>query len=146
MTSNLAAHARQKGDPMLGFIRRHPAATFLTAAVGLGWFITFLSAQLPTSSVLLPLVAIPVSYVPAILAWVFLRIAGSPNERRALRRRITTVRVGWRWYAFAILLPVVHIAAVALASLFGGSIPFHPALLAILPLFLLTNFGEEIGW
>ena len=131
---------------MFAFVKQHPAATFLTAAVGLGWFITFLSAQLPTSAALLALVAIPVSYVPAILALIILRIAGSADERRSLRRRITTVRVGWRWYAFAIVLPVVHVAAVGLASLAGGTIPFHPAMFAILPLFLLTNFGEEIGW
>ena len=87
------------------FVKRHPAAFFLATAVGLGWFITFLSAQLPTSSVLLPLVAIPVSYVPAVVAWIILRVAGSTDERRAFRRRLTTVRVGWRWYAFAIVLP-----------------------------------------
>jgi uncharacterized protein len=131
---------------MFAFVKRHPAATYLASAVGLGWFITFLSAQLPTSSVLLPLVAIPVSYVPAILAWMFLRVVGSAEERHDLRHRITTVRVGWRWYAFAIVLPVIHVAAVGLASLAGGTIPFHPAMLAILPLFLVTNFGEEIGW
>ena len=127
-------------------VSRGPAATFLATAVGLGWFITFLAAQLPTSSALLPLVAIPVSYVPAIVAWIILRVAGSADERRSFRRRLTTVRVGWRWYAFAIILPVTHIAGVVLAAAAGGTIPFNPALLAILPLFFLTNYGEEIGW
>ena len=56
------------------------------------------------------------------------------------------MRVGWRWYAFAIILPLTHVGGVALATIAGGTIPFNPALLAILPLFLLTNFGEEIGW
>ena len=128
------------------FVNLRPAASFLATAVGLGWFITFLAAQLPTSSALLPLVAIPVSYVPAIVAWIILRVAGSADERRSFRRRLTTVRVGWRWYAFAIILPVTHIAGVALAAAAGGTIPFNPALLAIFPLFFLTNYGEEIGW
>ena len=97
-----------------GFIERRPTACFLAAAVGLGWFITFLAANLPTSSVLLPLVAIPVSYVPALVAWTVLRVAGSTDERRSFRRRLTIVRVGWRWYAFAIILPVTHIAGVAM--------------------------------
>src|SRR6478752_4106064 len=117
------------------FVKHRPAASFLATALGLGWFITFLSLQLPTSSVLLPLVAIPVSYVPAAVAWITLRVAGSADERRSFRRRLTTIRVGWRWYAVAIVLPVTHIAGVALAAAAGGTIPFHPALLAIFPLF-----------
>src|SRR6478735_1751534 len=116
------------------FVKRHPAASFLTTAVGLGWLITFVAMQLPASSALLPLVAIPVSYVPAVVAWIILRVEGSADERRSFRRRLTTVRVGWRWYAFAIILPVTHIAAVALATAAGGTFPFNAALLAILPL------------
>jgi membrane protease YdiL (CAAX protease family) len=129
------------------WIRRQPLTAFLVGSVGLGWALTILSAQLPTSSVLLPLVAIPVSYVPAILAVIVLRIGGTPDERRALRRRLTTFRVGWIWYAIALVgLPMVHIAGVALATLFGGTMVVHPALLALLPLFIVTNLGEEIGW
>jgi membrane protease YdiL (CAAX protease family) len=131
---------------IVDFVKGRPAASFLATAVGLGWFITFLAANLPGSSALLPLVAIPVSYVPAVVAWIILRVAGSADERRSFRRRLTRVRVGWRWYAFAIILPVTHLAGVALATVAGGTIPFNPALLAILPLFLLTNYGEEIGW
>ena len=111
---------------IVDFVKRRPAATFLATAVALGWFITFLAAQLATSSALLPLVAIPVSYVPAIVAWTILRVAGSADERRSFRRRLTTVRVGWRWYAFAIILPVTHIAGVALAAVAGGTDPVQP--------------------
>lgn len=35
---------------------------------------------------------------------------------------------------------------VVLATLFGGEFPFHPELLVLLPVFLITNLGEEIGW
>ena len=28
----------------------------------------------------------------------------------------------------------------------GATFPFHPQSLALFPLFLVTNFGEEIGW
>ena len=84
--------------------------------------------------------------MPAAVAWITLRVAGLSDERRSFRHRLTTVRVGWRWYAVAIVLPLTHVGGVALATIAGGTIPFNPALLAILPLFLLTNFGEEIGW
>jgi membrane protease YdiL (CAAX protease family) len=40
----------------------------------------------------------------------------------------------------------VHLAGVALATLAGGVFPFHPQLIALVVLFFVTNFGEEIGW
>ena len=65
-----------------------------------GWALTFLSARLPTRGVLLPLIAIPVSYVPAVLAVLVLRVWGTDAERAAFKRRLTTWRVGgagWSW-------------------------------------------------
>lgn len=133
--------------PSASPIARRPLATFFIASVGLGWALTLLSAQLASNPILLPLVAIPVSYVPALMAWVVLRLTGTPDERRAWRQRLTMVRVGWRWYAVGLIaLPLVHLAGVGLATLGGGAFPFHPLLLTLFPLFLLTNYGEEIGW
>jgi len=45
-----------------------------------------------------------------------------------------------------LVLPLIHLAGVALASRWGGHFPFHPERFALLPLFLITNLGEEIGW
>jgi membrane protease YdiL (CAAX protease family) len=51
------------------------------------------------------------------------------------------------WYLAALLiLPLTHVAGVVLAAFRGGSIPFYPQRLVLLPIFLLTNLGEEIGW
>jgi membrane protease YdiL (CAAX protease family) len=131
----------------MALIRERPLATFFVGSVAIGWAVTALSMQLPGSAILLPLVAIPVSYVPAAMAFIVLRIAGSADERGALRRRLTTFRVGWMWYAVALLvLPLIHVAGVGLAALTGARIPFEPAMIALLPLFLFTNLGEEIGW
>jgi uncharacterized protein len=44
------------------------------------------------------------------------------------------------------VLPLVHLAGVALATLAGGVFPFHPQLIVLAVLFIITNFGEEIGW
>jgi membrane protease YdiL (CAAX protease family) len=128
-------------------VARHPVATFFGASVGLGWILTIASARLVSDPLVLPLVAIPVSFVPALVAWLILRIGGTPEERIAWRGRLTRVRVGWRWYAVALLaLPMTHLVGVGVAAAAGGTFPFHPGAFALLPIFLLTNFGEEIGW
>jgi membrane protease YdiL (CAAX protease family) len=128
-------------------LQQHRVAAFLAGTVGLGWLVTFLAAQLPAGSALAPLLALPVSFIPAIVAVVLVRVTRPDPERRGLRSRLTTVRVGLRWYVAAIaILPTIHLAGVELAAVAGGSIAVHPALLAVLPLFLLTSLGEELGW
>jgi membrane protease YdiL (CAAX protease family) len=122
-------------------------AAFFVASVGLGWLVTLGSAQIASNPLILPLIAIPVSYVPALMAWLVLRVAGTPDERQEWRDRLTRLPGGWRWFVVALLvLPLVHLVGVALATLAGGVFPFHPQLIALVVLFVLTNFGEEIGW
>ena len=126
---------------------QRPLIIFLAGSVIVGWALTFLAAWLSTSSVLLPLIAIPVSYVPAVLAVLVLRVWGTDAERAAFKRRLTTWRVGWRWVVVAVVaLPAIHLIGVGLATFAGGSFPVHPALAGLLVLFIVTNFGEEIGW
>jgi membrane protease YdiL (CAAX protease family) len=132
---------------LTSLVKRHPLAAFCGASVVVGSAVTLLSAQLPANSPLRPLAAIPVSFVPAACALTVLRMAGSDEDRLALRRRLTTIRVGWRWYVVALVaLPAAHLAGVALATLPRGAVGSHPAALALLPLFLVTSLGEEIGW
>ena len=127
-------------------LRRHQLAAFLAGSVALGWLVTYLSAQLPSSSPLLPLIAIPVSYIPAALAVLAIVVVGTTQDKRRFRSSLTTLRFGWRWVAFALLLPAIHLIGIAIGVAAGGSVSLHPEMLALLPLFLLTNFGEEIGW
>ena len=133
--------------PARSFVRRHALTTFFAGSIGLGSLVTAAAMLLPKGAALLPLVAIPVSYVPAALAVVLIRATGKPKDRAAFRRRLTTFRVGWGWYAIALgALPLVHLAGVGLATLAGGKIPIQPGMLALLPLFLISSLGEEIGW
>ena len=128
-------------------IRRHALTTFFVGSVGLGSLVTAGALLLPKGAGLLPLVAIPVSYVPAALAVVLTRATGKPRERAAFRRRLTTLRVKPQWYGIALAgLPLVHLGGVALASVVGGRMPVQPGMLALFPLFLVTSIGEEIGW
>jgi len=122
-------------------------AVFLSGSVALGWLATVIVAGLPSGMIPLPLLAIPVSYVPAVAALMILRVSGKPEERAEFRARMTRVRTGWRSWAIAATgLPLIYLAGIGLASHFGGNVPFQPAMLLFLPLFLLTNFGEEVGW
>ena len=128
-------------------VERHPLPTFFAATLGIGWLLTIAAAQLSSNPLLLPLIAIPISFVPAAMAWLVLRMGGTADERRAWRDRLTRVRVGWRWYAIAVLaLPLAYLAGLGIATAGGGAFPFHLQALAFFPIFLLTNFGEEIGW
>ena len=128
-------------------VEQHPLPTFFAATLGFGWLLTIAAAALSSNPVLLPLIAIPVSFVPAVMAWLVLRVAGTADERLAWRRRLTRVRVGWGWYAIALLaLPLAYLGGLGIATAAGGAFPFHLQALALLPIFLLTNFGEEIGW
>ena len=104
-------------------------------------------ARIPTSPQILLLAALPISYIPALLAMLLVRIYDDIDGRQAFRRRLTTWRVHPRWYVLAVLAgPVAQASGVALATLWGGSFPFQPELLALLPVFLIINLGEEIGW
>ena len=100
----------------------HPLTTFFVATVGLGWCLTIGVAQLSSNPAVLPLIAIPVSFVPALVAWLVLRLAGTTDERAAWRHRLTRVRVGWRWYVVALLaLPVAYLVGIGLAAAGGAT-------------------------
>ena len=132
---------------MRAWVVERRLALFLLGSVLLGSLATWMLASIPTNPVILPLVALPISYIPAALAMLMLRLDNDPEERRAFRRRLSTWRLPLRWYGVAALaLPLVHVAGVALATLWGGILTVHPGLLVLLPLFLITNLGEEIGW
>lgn len=69
------------------------------------------------------------------------------EERHALRNRLLTFCVNWRWYLLAVCIPTfAWLAAIELSTFLGGQFPFHPILFLVAPFLLLANTGEEIGW
>ena len=132
---------------MRAWVVERRLALFLVGCVLLGSLVTWVLTRIPTNPTTLALVALPISYIPAALAVLMVRLGGDPEEASAFRRRLSIWRLPVRWYAVALLgLPLVHVTGVALATLWGGLLPVHLASLALLPLFFLTNLGEEIGW
>jgi membrane protease YdiL (CAAX protease family) len=128
-------------------IQRHQLAIFLVGSVALGSLATAVLAGLPVQPMALALVALPISYIPAVLAVLMLRVGGDAGERRAFRRQLTAWRIGLGWYIVGgVMVPFAHLAGVAFATFWDGTLPFHPERLLLLPLLLVANLGEEIGW
>ncbi len=101
--------------------------------------------ETPSSVQLLLLLA--GSTIPAIAAWVALRVERNPEETAAFRRRVRTWRVAKRWVVAAVLIPTaVWLAAAGLVGFLRMTVPFQPAALLAFPIIFLTNLGEEIGW
>ena len=133
--------------PAASLVRRHALSAFFAGSVGLGSLVTAGALLLPKGAALMPLVAIPVSYVPAVLAVAINRASRRSQDRAAFLGRLTTFPLAWKPDVIAGgALPLVHLGGVALATLAGGKVPAQPAKVALFPVFALTSVGEEIGW
>ena len=133
--------------PADSLLRRHALTAFFAGSVGLGSLITVGARLLPKGEALMPLVAIPVSYVPAVLAVAINRASRRSQDREAFRGRLTTFGVGWKPYVVgAAALSAAHVGGVVLAKVAGGKVSAQPAKLALFPVFLIASVGEEIGW
>ncbi len=152
---------RQAGLPSavgpLGFIRRHPMATFLFLVFALTWAFQipwiassegWLSFEFPV-----PLLFV-MGWMPGLAAII---VTGATSGRAGIRTllgRVLIWRVGFRWYLFPILgSAALWTAALALDPLLGGAGLQLPAFSLDLllgatisvVLILLIN-SEEIAW
>jgi membrane protease YdiL (CAAX protease family) len=131
--------------------RRRPLATFFVLAYGLTWL-----AAVPYTLGAFPVPMFPCG--PFLAALVVTPLVGGWPATAALLRRLVQWRVGLRWYALALLLPLgVTAAATAATVALGAPAPPAGALLGRLPglvpifafnlLFPLSGaLGEEPGW
>ncbi len=132
---------------MRKLLQQHQLLIFFALTLGLGWLLTLALRTLPSTPLLLPLLALPISYVPAGVAWLIIHNVGCPAEQRAFHHRLMHWQVGWRWLLVVMVaLPLMHLIGVGLTLPWGGHFPFHPTQLALLALFFPVNLGEEIGW
>src|SRR3954469_2737089 len=114
---------------------QHALSTFFAGSIGAGSLITGAALLFPRGKALMPLIAIPVSYAPAVAAIAVVGATGNSAARAAVVRRMSAFRVDPRWYAAAtIALPLVHVAGVRLAVRPGTPLPVHARALALLRL------------
>jgi uncharacterized protein len=135
----------------VSLVRRHPLITFFVLAYALAWWIWVLYAF--GISFLGPIFALG----PFLAAIIVTALTRGTVGLKALLSRMVRWRVGLRWYAAALLLPVaVYVVAVSLNILLGarastaeqfGSWYLIFPLFAYSLLFPLSGaFGEELGW
>jgi membrane protease YdiL (CAAX protease family) len=132
-------------------VKRHPLITFFVLALALSWWCWPLYA--------LDLLPVPIaSFGPFLAALVVLAVTRGKTGVGGLLRRMARWRVGLRWYAVALLLPVGLSLAAALLNVFmlGAQAPSSAELGGWSSLFtlfaillLVPGFGgawEEPGW
>jgi membrane protease YdiL (CAAX protease family) len=139
-----------EGKDLVSFIRRYPLITFFVLAYVLSWWPWILYA--------LDLLPQPiVGFGPFLAAIVVLAITRGKTGVVGLLRRMVRWRVGLRWYAVALLLPVaISLAAAVFNVLLGAQAPSPVELGGWMGLFstfflllLVPGIGgawEEPGW
>lgn len=144
-----------------GFIRRHSILIYFVLVFVISWgggFLVVGPEGIPLRSEEFENLGVQL-YVTTLLGpcMAGILMTGIVNGRSGLRQllaRLRRWRVGWRWYAFALLPALVMAAASLLLSLVSSN--FRPALLdsddkagllmaALVPALLVGSF-EEIGW
>jgi membrane protease YdiL (CAAX protease family) len=135
----------------MSLLRRHALVTFFVLAFALAWWIWILYAF--NIIFLGPIFALG----PLLAAIIVTVLTSGKAGLKALLSRMVRWRVGLRWYAAALGLPVgVYLFAVSLNILSGASAstaePFSSWYL-VFPLFAFSllfplsgAFGEELGW
>jgi membrane protease YdiL (CAAX protease family) len=131
---------------MTALIRRHQIWTFFALTLVLGWIPWYTGI----GSIFYP--------APLIAALIVTYLANGTSGLRAVLERMTRWRVGLRWYAFVLLIPVaVAFAAIGVHLLAGGGAPEFPIIgenpaeaLLVFIAFLLpwqsSAFFEEVGF
>ena len=137
-------------------LRRRPLVAYFALAFGLSWLV-FLPEILAAWNVVPPgshAGAVLKQWVGPGLAGLLMAYAvGGRPGRSALRARVRRWRVGWGWYAVALVLAplVVLVSVVAVVGL-PAAVPTVPPtiLVSYLVYLVLVFFGvglpEEIGW
>jgi membrane protease YdiL (CAAX protease family) len=147
-------------NAIISFVRRQPLIAFFILAFGLTWGGGWVADTFYTGSTLSGVMVLPfllLSPGPLLGALIVTGITGGRDGVMTLLRKFTIWRVGWRWYAVALLLtPAMFLVAIYLNVWLGAPNP-SVALLAAAPgIFLafalrLINpldgpMKEELGW
>jgi len=138
--SGFVQEVRQRNS-VRQFVNDHPMVTFVPLAYVLSWMT-------------IPFLGDPIGTGPFFAAVIVLSLTKGWPGVKSLGRQMIQWRVNWRWYALAILLPVVtavsaSVIAVALGADTAGQLATWteiPATFLIVLLIPLTGPWEEPGF
>lgn len=114
------------------FIRHNPLITLYVIMFAIAWSVMIPQSLYSQGLISTPLPAfleILTGWAPAIAAIIVSAVLGGREGVRALFRRFLIWRVGLLWYIIGLfLLALLILGGIGLHVLFGGSMPFIPAL------------------
>ncbi len=127
-------------------LKRHPLASYFTLTLGIVWTTAPLAIFSPAGH------GMPNAFTPALIAILITFVSAGVPGVQALARRLLLWRVGLRWYAIVLGLPVaIGSATLGLSALLSlpitnpiGRIPVTT--LIFLALIWIIAPGEELGW
>ena len=141
-------------------VNRYPLIAFFVIAYSLTWIGWIVPDRIYTGTLLSGMLALPILLLvpgPLYAALIVAAVTEGKSGVMALLRKFTIWRVGWGWFAVALLLaPVICVTPAYLNMFFGAPNPTM-ALIAALPTMLmmfairLVNpldgpMQEELGW
>jgi membrane protease YdiL (CAAX protease family) len=139
---------------MSSVVQRHPLACFFVLTYVAAWCLW--APLLILRDTLPPAVAFILvllgSLVPSTIAIVLVAIVHGNRGVRSLLGRLVKWRVGFRWYAVVLILPLLAPLGLGVSILLGGRAPtVDSSVIAVLVGFVFSIFpgsalGEELGW
>jgi uncharacterized protein len=147
-------------NTIVSFVKRYPLIAFFILAFGLTWGGGWVADTFYTGSTLSGLLVLPfllISPGPLIGALVVTGITAGKVGVLTLLHKFTIWRVGWRWYAVALLLTPAMFLVAIYANVWLGAPNPTTALIAAAPGLLLAfavrlvnpldgPMKEELGW
>ena len=132
-------------------LQQHPLSIFFVLAYLIAWSIYAIQVGLLPFKLPEPIADFLVNWAPGFAAIIVVAALAGLDGIRRLLRPLLRWRVSLQWYTVVLLLPPLLVfTAIGITILFGGPFPqfsqvFGPHL-ALLPILLFFNMGEEIGW
>lgn len=148
-------------SPVQSFVTRRPVVTYFALSFGISWaggLFVLGPSRIPTTVELLMTIG-PIMYVamlagPSVAGLLMTSLVSGRAGLRELLARLTTWRVGGRWYTVALLAPPLMVIAISFALSFFSPdfLPAifitneKPAVLSGVVAGLIVGIFEELGW
>lgn len=129
------------------WVKRSTLVAYFVLVFGIEWLLVFI-----VSSLVPPMIALLIgSWLPNGVGVFVTGVAGTRAGLRELFSKVVLWRIGLKWYAIALFLPIaMGFLAIGLYTLFGNAVPDFAPATQLLPIVLLAVFtgamGEELGW